>query len=238
VTWRWIFWVNLPIVGIATILVVFFLKFHFKSASLLSKLRRADWIGIILFVASLTGFLILITWGVVQYPWDSYRTLVPLLISLTSLVLFWLWEEFLAIEPLIRPSAVKNQTAAATYFGIFVQGLVLWYVVYYQPLYFQGVKGYTMVSSGVAAFPQTFSIAPAAVIVGFAVEKVGKYRWAIWLGWFLTSFGIGLMILLDVNTSIPAWIFSTLFAALASGYSILRWDIVYKRRQLTKTWHM
>jgi hypothetical protein len=209
--------VNLPIVGIATILVVFFLKLHFKSTSLLSKLGRVDWVGIFLFVASLTGFLIPITWGGVQYSWSSYQTLVPLLVSICGLVLFWLWEEFMAAEPLIRPATLKNRTAAVTYFGIFVQGLVLWCVIYYEPLYFQGVKGYTMIASGVAAFPQTFTIAPAAVIVGFVVAKVGKYRWAIWLGWFLTTLGTGLMILLDVHTSIPAWIFLNLVGGLGIG---------------------
>jgi hypothetical protein len=190
---------------------------HFKPSSLLSKLQRIDWVGIFLFVASLTGILIPVTWGGVQYSWKSYQTLVPLLVSGSGLILFWLWEEFVAAEPLIRPATLKNRTAAATYFGIFVQGLILWCVVYYEPLYFQGVKGYTMIASGVAAFPQTFTVAPAAVIVGFIVAKVGKYRWAIWLGWALTTFGIGLMILLDVRTSIPAWIFLNLVGGIGLG---------------------
>jgi len=154
VTWRWIFWINLPIVGIAVVLILLFLKLHFKTSSFLSKLRRVDWVGIFLFTSSLTGFLIPVTWGGVQYPWNNWRTLVPLLVSGTGLVTFWIWIEFFAKEPLIRPQVVKNRTAAATYFGIFMHGLILWMVVYYMPLYYQGVKGYSMIVSGISAFPQ------------------------------------------------------------------------------------
>lgn len=193
------------------------MKLHFKTSSFLSKLRRVDWIGIILFTSSLTGFLIPITWGGVQYPWSNWRTLVPLLVSSAGLAAFWLWIEFFAAEPLIRPQVVKNRTAAVTYLGIFVHGLMLWMIIYYLPLYYQGVRGYSMILSGISAFPQTFTIAPAAVVVGFLVAYMGKYRWSIWAGWTLATLGTGLMMLLGPTTSTPKWIFINLTAGLGIG---------------------
>ena len=131
-----------------------FLTLNFKTTSLASKLRRVDWVGIVLFTGSLTGFLIPITWGGVQYPWTSWRTLVPLIVSGAGLVAFWIWITRFAKEPLIRPSTLMNRTSAVTQLGIFMQGLILWMIIYDMSLYFQAVKGYSMIVSGIANFPQ------------------------------------------------------------------------------------
>jgi hypothetical protein len=56
-----------------------------------------------------------------------------------------------------------------------------------------------------------------AIIVGFAVAITGYYRWALWLGWALTVAGTGLLVLLDVNTSVPAWIFLNLVPGTGTG---------------------
>ena len=64
---------------------------------------------------------------------------------------------------------------------------------------------------------RTFTIAPAAMTVGFIVASVGKYRWSIWAGWFLATLGSGLQYMLDVHTSIPAWIFINIIGGLGIG---------------------
>lgn len=125
-SWRWIFWINLPFIGIGAPLVVLFLKLHFKHTSLAQQLRRVDWIGMVLFIASTIGFLIPLTWGGIVYPWSSWRTLVPLLICAVGLVGFVVYEDRFAPDPLIRMSVIKTRTAAVTYFGDFIQGIILW----------------------------------------------------------------------------------------------------------------
>lgn len=116
----------------------------------------------VLFLASTTGFLIPITWGGVQYPWDSWRTLVPLILCTFGMIAFVIHQEYFAAEPLIRTSVFKSTSAAVIYFGTVLHGIVLWAVLYYLPLYFEAVKGYTPISAGIALFPQTFTVAPAA----------------------------------------------------------------------------
>ena len=111
-------------------MVALFLKLHFRVTTLAQKLRRVDWIGMILFIGSATGFLIPLTWGGVMYSWSSWRTLVPLIVSATGLVAFIVWDDRFAPEPLIRTSVLKSRTAAVTYFGDFVQGLILWCSLY------------------------------------------------------------------------------------------------------------
>lgn len=217
VSWRWIFWINLPFIGIGSVLIAAFLTLAPLSGDFYTKLRRVDWVGCVLFVGSTVGFLIPLTWGGVMYPWSHWRTLVPLLVSIAGLIAFIVWEERFATEPLIPFRVMKNRTAAANYLGTFLQGLILWCQLYYMPLYYEGVHNFSPIVSGVALFPTTFTVAPAAIFVGLLVTLTGRYRWAIWAGWFFTTLGCGLQILLDVNTSVPAWIFIDLVPGIGTG---------------------
>lgn len=217
VSWRWIFWINLPFIGVGGILIALFLTLRPIEPGWAAKLGRIDYVGIIIFIGSTTSFLVPLSWGGVSYPWSSWRTLVPLLVGAAGFVLFVIWEERFAKEPLIPLRITKNRSAAVNYFGGFLQGLVLCGLLYFLPLYYEGVLGYSPIISGVALFPETFTVAPAAGTVGVLVTKTGKYRWAIWTGWFLSTLGSGLIVLLDVDTSIPAWIFLTLVGGFGLG---------------------
>ncbi|KAF2146650.1 uncharacterized protein K452DRAFT_348378 [Aplosporella prunicola CBS 121167] len=217
VTWRWIFWINLPFIAVGSALVIFFMKLHSRTSSLASRLMKVDWIGMVVFVASMTGFLIPITWGGVQYAWDSWRTLVPLVVCGAALVAFIIYEHSFAPNPLIRTRVFMNRTAASTFIQTILHGMVLWCELYYLPLYYEAVKGYSPILAGVALFPQTFTVAPAAMIVGFVIAKTGRYRWALWSGWFLMTFGMGLLIYLDVDTKVPSWVFLNLVPGLGAG---------------------
>jgi Major Facilitator Superfamily len=223
-------------IGIGLVAIPLFLQINYPTNSLWSKFKRVDWIGTFLFVASTTSFLIPITWvclqlkilpnnleftdllkGGVQYPWSSWRTLVPLILGAAGLVGFVFWEKYGAPEPLIRLVIFNNRTAVVTYIGTFIHGMVLWSVLYYLPLYYEAVKHFSPTLSGVAIFPQTFTVAPSAVVVGILITITGHYRWAIWTGWVLTTTGMGLLWLLDVHTSIPAFIFLNLVSGLGTG---------------------
>jgi MFS family permease len=198
-------------------MVPLFLKLNFLPSSMASKLRRVDWIGSIIFIGSMTSFLIPLTWGGVMYSWSSWRTLVPLLIGAAGLIGFCLYEKFLAPEPVIRLQIFANRTTNIAYFNTVLHGLILWCLLYYQPLYFEAVQGYTPIVSGVALFPATFTVAPSAVVVGILITKTGAYRWAIYLGWTLATLGTGILSLLKVNTTIPQWIFIDLVSGLGLG---------------------
>ncbi|OCL11843.1 MFS general substrate transporter [Glonium stellatum] len=217
VSWRWIFWINMPFVGIGVTMIILFLHLNYKTSSFLSKLRRVDWLGTVLFLASTTGFLIPITWGGVMYPWSSWRTLVPLILCALGLLAFFIHQERFAAEPLIRTEVLKSRTAAATYFATVIHGVVLWSLLYYMPLYYEAVKGFSPILAGVALFPQTFTVAPAAIVVGATIAITGRYRWAIWAGWALTTLGMGVLVDLKVATSTVQWIFMNLVAGLGTG---------------------
>ncbi|KAI1614407.1 DNA repair protein RAD50 [Exophiala viscosa] len=217
VQWRWIFWLNLPFIGIGGVMVPLFLRLNVIPQSIAAKLRRVDWIGSVLFVGSMTSFLIPLTWGGVMYSWSSWRTLVPLLVGALGLVGFCFFEAYVAAEPLLRLSVFSNRSANIAYATTTLHGMILWCILYYQPLYFEAVKGYSPVVSGVALFPATFTVAPMAVVTGLMITKTAAYRWSVWLGWCVSVLGLGLLILLDVDTSVPQWIFIDLVSGLGLG---------------------
>ncbi|KAK4565297.1 hypothetical protein LTR86_003914 [Recurvomyces mirabilis] len=215
--WRYIFWINLPFIAIGAPLVVFFLNLHFRNTTLMQQLRRVDWVGGFLFIASTTGFLIPLSWGGVMYSWSSWRTLVPLLISTAGMIAFVVWEKLYAVEPLIRISVMKTRTTAVTYLGDFLQGLLLWANLYYMPMYFQAVKGASPIISAIDLFPGTLTVAPTAIIVGATISKLGTYRWAIWGGWVLVTIGTATRVVMHVHTPVAVWVTINLISGIGLG---------------------
>lgn len=198
-------------------MIAVFLKLNQKHGGFLAKLREVDWVGMVLFVASTTSFLIPVTWGGVQYPWDSWRTLVPLIVGAAGMVGFVLYIEFVAANPLIRTSIFKNMSACLLYIATVIHGIILWAILYYLPLYFEAVKEFGPILTGVALFPWTFTVAPASIVTGIAIAVTGTYRWANSLGWLLATLGMGLLIVIKVDTSTVAWVFLCLVGGLGTG---------------------
>ncbi|KAJ5089405.1 hypothetical protein N7532_008089 [Penicillium argentinense] len=193
------------------ILTVLFLTFGSILAGAAAGLPKVDYIGSFLFVASLTSFLIPITWGGAMDVWTHG---IPLYLS------FWepraslvsLHERFVATQPL-NPLVIFNNIAkSVSYAGCFLHGVILWAIVYYLPLYYEGFLGYSPVVSGVAMFPEYFTVAPISVMTGFIVAKTDRYRWALWFGW-----PISILCVLDNESSIPKWLYINLVAGIGLG---------------------
>ncbi|TVY37613.1 Efflux pump [Lachnellula subtilissima] len=220
VSWRWIFWVVLPLCGIGFVMVFLFQEPHVRTEAITEKLKMVDWIGQFLIVSSVTAVILPITWGGVQYPWDGWRVLVPLILGVFGILGFAVYEKFVPSQPVVAPRIIANRTAASIYFGSVITGVLMFSQLYYLPLYFQVAKGYSPLLSGVALIPQSFSVCPASVITGILITRTGRYRWAIWGGWALTVLGTGLLYLLDVDTPTVAWVFIGIVSVFGIGVTM------------------
>lgn len=89
--------------------------------------------------------------------------------------------------------------------------------LYYIPFYFESVKSYSPTVTGLALMPLTVALLPTSVVIGRLMTKFGTFRWAIWLGWFLTILGTGLLILLDTNIKTYAWVLIFLIVGVGHG---------------------
>lgn len=214
--WRWIFWINLPIIAVAVPMILGFLPRQERRANregqrgVETKVKQIDWAGIALFTAATTGFTAPLSWGGVLYDWEDWQTILPIVICGLGLVGFVVHQEWAAkkgLPTMIRLAPLKSWTGAASYFGVFIQGIVLWCGLYYEPLYYEGVKGYSATMTGLALWPYSFTICPISLLTGLIIAYTGRYRWACWIGWVFTTVGCGLLALMQVDSSVPAWIF-------------------------------
>ncbi|OTB17574.1 hypothetical protein K445DRAFT_316203 [Daldinia sp. EC12] len=207
VSWRWIFWINLPIVGVGMLLVALFLKQAQVPGHIVEKLKRFDWFGSALFSASSASFLFGITTGGVAFPWASYQALLPLVIGFLGMLGFIYWEFSYATDPIVDKQIFETWTAVSTYIQTMLHGLILYGGIYFLTLFYQAVKLYSPVTSAIALLPETVGLAVASVAVGALTGMTKRYRWALWGGWISTTTGSGLLYLLSTGTKVTQWVF-------------------------------
>ena len=124
-SFRWAFWLNLPFCAIGMGVISFSLKDVVPEEMWTQKLARIDWIGGCLFAASASSFLIGISWGGIQFPWDDFRTLVPLIGGAFGLLATVAWEGYYAQVPFIRRSLFNTAPMIAAYLGAVFQGMIV-----------------------------------------------------------------------------------------------------------------
>ncbi|KAM9880992.1 MFS multidrug transporter [Verticillium dahliae] len=205
-TWRWIFWINLPLMAVGLLMMYFFLNQTELPGDLRTKLARFDWFGSFLFTAGSTILLFGISTGGVMYDWGSFRTLLPLILGILTLPVFAYWELHWAKEPVIDRGIFRNWTMIANYIMTVFHGMILWSLIYFLILYYQGVKFYSPIISALACLPESLTVAPAGIVVGVIAAITGHYRWSLWTGWALTTLGAGLLYLLNPDTPVRHWI--------------------------------
>ena len=193
------------------------MKLNLVKGTIAEKLRRIDWLGTVWFIAATTSFLIPVTWGGVQYPWDSWRTLVPLIVGVVGFAGFIVYENYVPSEPTFRLHILRSYNMAYSLYATLVNAMIVYGLIYFLPLYFEATKGYNPIITGVALFPATLTVAPASIIAGAIITKTGDFKIITCVAWIIATLGLGVMILLDVDTTIPQWIFLTLCAGIGLG---------------------
>ncbi|KAH9847880.1 iron permease [Lenzites betulinus] len=216
-SWRWLFYLNLPLAGIAFFLVTFFLRVRTPGGSLKEKLARIDWIGNAIVIAGTTLALIGLTWGGVHFPWNSAHVLVPLIIGGVLLAIFFVYEFTVPKEPTVPVDIMTNRTSLSGYISTFFHGIVSISLIYYLPVYFQACKGATPIRSSINLFAIALVCSPFSLIGGIMVKGLNKYRPANYLGWVLTLIGTGLLTMLKVDSPTSAWAGYQIISAAGIG---------------------
>lgn len=205
-TWRWCFYLNLPITAISLPMAIFFVKLTTLKESLLTKLALVDWAGGVLFIGSLTSALVGISWGGVQYAWSSWRTLVPLILGIFILIFSIVYEKYVAKNPFLNRRIFNTLSANASFTTAAIQGLVLYMALYYVTFYFTSTHFYSPIRSGVSILPASLLVLPGSVIVSALITRFAHFRWAIWIGFAISILATGLFIgLLTERTATAVW---------------------------------
>ncbi|KAJ8122280.1 hypothetical protein ONZ43_g1485 [Nemania bipapillata] len=223
VDWRWIFYINLPVVSVLFVALVFILRVKYtRSPTWRAALARVDFVGMALFIPSMVAlFFGLITGGnqAAGYPWNSPRIIVPLVLGVLGWIAFHIYESTpMCREPSMPPRLFKHRTSAMGYLIIFLASIVFQGISYFLPIYFQAVKGASPLLSGVDYLPFTVGLVPLAGLSGAFLSKTGQYKPVHWAGFALGAVGVGLFSMLNESSSRGSWVGFQLIAAAGSGF--------------------
>ncbi|KAL3489048.1 major facilitator superfamily domain-containing protein [Aspergillus germanicus] len=223
VTWRWAFYISLPIAGGAMLIMLLFLQVHYqKQMTFLKKLQRIDWVGNIVLIVSVVAILIALSFGGTTQPWSSWRVLLPLLLGLAGLAAFHAIQTSPRIcpEPTIPPRLFSNRTSVAAFILSFLHGTLLYWKIYFLSVYFQSVLQSSPARSDVQLLPTVIVFIPGAILGGVLITKLGRYKPIQIVGFALMALGLALFALLDESSTTSAWVGFQIFAALGSGLII------------------
>ena len=216
VNWRWIGWINLPLVAISAGCSIFFMRLKPIEGTLRSRLARLDWIGMALFTIGCTAVSLSLSWAGALYPWSSWRTILTLVVGLVGLVIFVIYEKRPA-EAVIPYRFLTSQTSLATLIGGFMHGIVLYPLLLYLPLFFQSVFLETPLRSAVSILPLCCTLIFFSFIAGIVVDHFRRYLWQLWFAWITTAIGTGLFALWDAHSSLAARASYQVLAAIGLG---------------------
>jgi EmrB/QacA subfamily drug resistance transporter len=194
-TWRWIFYVNLPI-GILAVAVI---GAVFQSRETSKRRHQIDYLGVLVLTGALSAIVLYTSLGGTTYPWGSTPMLAMLASGVALLALFPLVEAH-AAEPILPLELFRNRTYATTSAIGFVVGVSLFGSVTFLPLYLQVVKGHTPTASGLLMTPMMTGLLATSIASGYVISSTGRYRRFPIAGTALATVALYLLSRLGVTT--------------------------------------
>lgn len=211
VTWRWCFYINLPIGAVTIFGIAFFFpdpprQNTAEGLTLREKIVRFDPVGTIVFMPAVICLLLALQWGGTAYPWGNWRIILLFCMAGVLLLVFLFVQYRQQDHATVPPRIFLKRTVWSSSFFIFALGGAFLGSVYYLPIWFQAVKDASAVGSGIMNLPMLVSVIVASVIAGAAVTFWGYYTPFIILCSVLSSIGYGLTTLWEPDTGSAAWI--------------------------------
>lgn len=194
-SWRWVFYINVP-VGIVALVVT-------SSVLRLPFVRRPhaiDYLGSALLVAAVTCLLLVTVWGGTEYAWGS-PTIVVLAGAGALLVGLFLIQERRAAEPVLPLRLFRNSIFSVTCGAAFLVGVAMFGVIIYVPLYLQVVNGASPTRSGLLLTPLMLGLIVGTVGSGRLITHWGRYKVYPVAGTAIMTFGLFLLSRFDAETS-------------------------------------
>ena len=212
-SWRWIFYVNLPIGALA--FVVIGAVFHAREAT---RRHRVDYLGAAILAAGLSAIVLFTSLGGTTYAWGSTPIVALIVAGVVLLALFPLVEAR-AAEAILPLGLFRNRIFAVTSAIGFIVGLALFGSVTYLPLYLQVVKGHSPTASGLQLTPLMGGVLVTSILSGNLISKFGRYRPFPIAGTALMTVAVYLLSRLAVGT--PTWVAAVDMLILGLGLGMV-----------------
>ncbi|KAK2060348.1 hypothetical protein LY76DRAFT_510135 [Colletotrichum caudatum] len=217
VTWRWCFYINLPVSGVGIAVLFFVLKLHNPRTPALEGLRAIDWAGTAAIIGGTLMFLFGLELGGVSHPWGSPAVVCLLVFGALTIALFVVIECRYARYPVIPMHLFRTRSNAAAFATSFCHAFAFISGSYWLPLYFQGVQGASSLLSGVYLLPYVLSLSLASAAAGALIRKTGNYLYLIVGGMLVATLGFGLFRDLPFDRDLARIVLYQVVAGLGIG---------------------
>jgi len=211
-SWRWVFYINLPVGAAAISVVALNFPRHVKKDTL-----PMDYAGIGALSTGLVSLLLITAWGGDTYAWNSLQIYGLAVLSLLAFLAF-VFIELRAKDPILPPSLFKEPIFTVSALAVLVTGVCMFGMIYFIPTYMQGVVGISATYSGAVLLPLSFLMVFASFLSGVLMNRVGYKRLAL-AGCLITA--SGLYLLAQLGTNPPIWLAVVEMMYLGAGIGLM-----------------
>ena len=211
-SWRWIFYINLPLGGAALVYLIAVMKLPARRVQ-----HRIDYAGGTLLAVLATAVILLATWGGTQYQWDSWEIIGLLVLAVAALAAL-LAVERRAAEPMLPLHIFKTRNFTVSMGMTFLVGLAMLGALTFLPFYQQTVQGASPTVSGLLMTPLMVGSALTSVAVGQLTSRTGRYRCYPILGG--VAMVVAMVLLSRIGAATTRWQTGIDYAALGIGIGV------------------
>ncbi|OTA90710.1 hypothetical protein M434DRAFT_397799 [Hypoxylon sp. CO27-5] len=206
-TWRWCFYINLPVGGLVIVLFMFVVRLPVsrlseKRMSLLERVLEIDFVGFLAFAVGSLMFLIGLQWGGTVYPWNSPTVIGLMCGGVATFGILGIWFAYKGDAALLPPRLLRDRVNIMITITAFVQSGGSINALYWFPVWFQAIRGADAFQSGIMILPLILAQLVASVICGALVQITGYYLPEVMLGNALVAVGAGLTSTFTPTTSL------------------------------------
>jgi EmrB/QacA subfamily drug resistance transporter len=212
-SWRWVFYVNMPIGALAVLIVSTRLHLHTPHTR-----HRIDVAGTVLLGGGVGALILLTTWGGTQYAWGSNTILALGIVGVVLLAVF-VWWELRAAEPILPLHLFRSSVFSVASGMGFTIGMAMFGAIIFIPLFLQIVYGVTPTSSGLRTLPLMAGLLVASILSGRAISRIGRYKAFPIAGTAVLVAGMYLLSLLGVGTA--SWLASAYMVVVGVGLGLV-----------------
>ncbi|KAJ5294527.1 hypothetical protein N7508_009348 [Penicillium antarcticum] len=210
VTWRWCFYINLPIGGFTMVVLFLFLLIppprDTSTDTWKRQILRLDPLGSVLFLPAVICFMLALQWGGTAYAWTNGRIIALFVISGVLMFAFVGVQIWLKTDATVPPHIFNQRSiTSGVVFALCVGGGLI-SMLYTLPLWFQGVRGTSAVKSGIDTIPMVLALVVGSILSGAIITRAGYYVPSMFVATILMSTGAGLMTTFKLDTNHAAWI--------------------------------
>jgi EmrB/QacA subfamily drug resistance transporter len=195
-SWRWVFYVNIPL-GIIAIIV---LSAALPKIPVHNRDRKIDWLGAFFIITTLVPLLLSLVWGGSVYQWLSWQILASLAVSFVSLFIF-IQNEKRVRNPILSLSLFNNRVFLVSVCALFFTAMGMFGAILYVPIFSQGVIGGSATHAGLILTPMMLSLVVSSALSGQIISRTGKYKILAITGTAITVGALFFFATLDENTS-------------------------------------